>query len=327
MMRRCVISAKSNVSRFNVSHKQFSPKTNSRDRHAFSELNDNLSPLNLNILAQNQHVVLINKPSGIAVQDGPGVEGMSLAREIRRRGWHLVHRLDKDCSGVLILAKTSQAAREVCKALRLRTRDVQKDYIALVCGIPKSPRGVISSMIDGKPAKSLYQVVKSVSNKDVSVLKLLPLTGRKRQLRIHCRFGLGFPIAGDQKIATGLVSPFSITCLKYGINLCLHSNSVVVQVFGTILKARAPLPSHFLNALRLVGVSEQVATLPPLDPQDFLQPAPGDSSSYHWNSKRSTDSAISFSPMRSSVPKSELRKSLKPKGNKSRYHLSRVAAF
>jgi 23S rRNA pseudouridine1911/1915/1917 synthase len=119
----------------------------------------------------------------------------------------LVHRLDKDTSGLIVIAKTSRAHRIL--ADHFHRKLVEKRYVALVEGIVKENEGVIDAPIgrfaeeklwnikpDGKHAESRFRVIKR--NKDSTLLELEPVTGRTNQLRIHCAY-IGHPIVGDHR--------------------------------------------------------------------------------------------------------------------------------
>lgn len=168
------------------------------------------------ILYEDDDIVVLNKPAGIAVQKG--TKQTKALDEMLRLYFEpaftprLVHRLDKETSGVLILAKTLPLARLLTKAFK--EQNVEKTYWAVVCGVPQKKEGVIDLPLtkkqaaigekvqvdfkEGLKAQTHYRVVDSLSN-CFSWLELKPKTGRMHQLRVHCSQGLKLPILGDGK--------------------------------------------------------------------------------------------------------------------------------
>lgn len=169
------------------------------------------------VIHQDDAVIAINKPPGLASQGGPGLDkhvdglldGLRFGSEQRPR---LVHRLDRETSGVMLLARTRQAAAALSKALK--GRNANKTYWALVYGVPRPARGRVSSYIKPQPgqfegrmmktkhgdpdaqhAESNYRVIERVGSK-LSWVALAPVTGRKHQLRVHMA-DIGHPILGD----------------------------------------------------------------------------------------------------------------------------------
>lgn len=225
------------------------------------------------ILHRDADVLVINKPAGLAVQGGSGLDDAhldaaldSLTFEAAERP-RLVHRLDKDTSGVLVLARNRQAAAALTKAFR--ARDAAKTYWALVMGMPKPMRGRIDLALakegpaghekmrtvqrddedeDSKRAVTFYTVVEQAAGK-VSWLAMRPLTGRTHQLRAHAAF-LGTPIVGDGKY--GGAEAF----LTGGISRKLHLHARAIDIAhpaGGRLKVEAPLPPHMAESFRLLG--------------------------------------------------------------------------
>src|SRR5574341_1454471 len=171
----------------------------------------------LDVLYEDGDLVAINKPAGMVVHPGVGSEtgtvvNAALARwpEMRRVTGEeragVVHRLDKDTSGVLVLAKTPSALKSL--QAQFHDRTVYKRYIALVEGIPQTPAGIIEAPIgrdlrqrkrmavvrEGREAVTHYQVVERFE--DCALLSLEPKTGHTHQLRVHLAW-LGHPVAGD----------------------------------------------------------------------------------------------------------------------------------
>ncbi|MDE0446128.1 MAG: RluA family pseudouridine synthase [Spirochaetaceae bacterium] len=176
-------------------------------------------PLSLDVLYEDDDVVVIDKPSGMVVHPGSGTRGGTLVNGLLYRYRDLsarfpdsprpgiVHRLDKDTSGVMVVAR--HAAAHACLARQFSERTVGKRYLAWVSGRPVPPSGRIATRLrrdaknplrvrvsrdTGKPAVTRYRVCESAG--DASLMALRPLTGRTHQLRAHMRW-LGHPILGD----------------------------------------------------------------------------------------------------------------------------------
>ena len=165
------------------------------------------------ILHEDDALLVLDKPPGLAVQGGTRtarhVDGMLAALAAGGERPRLVHRLDRDTSGLLVVAKTARAAAELTRAFR--RHEVDKLYWALVAGRPPG-RGVIDEPLakqpgargermaadeTGQAARTAYQVV-ARAGKVACWLALKPLTGRTHQLRAHCAL-IGAPILGDSK--------------------------------------------------------------------------------------------------------------------------------
>lgn len=164
------------------------------------------------IIFEDDDFCVFNKPPGLAVQGGSGikrhVDGLFkyFSNGITYR---LVHRLDRDTSGVLILAKTAETAQYFANLFK--TRKIQKTYLALVHGRVKNQKGTIDASLkkdmcddiekmvvsdDGKESITKYRELAKIGR--LTLLQLQPLTGRTHQLRVHMQH-LGYPIVGDYK--------------------------------------------------------------------------------------------------------------------------------
>lgn len=174
-------------------------------------------PLSLEILHEDPDVVAINKPPGLTVHPGAGVRGGTLVNAllhhcrdlsgiggVERPG--IVHRLDRDTSGVIVVAKHDAAHNSL--AAQFKARSVSKVYEALVWGRPRVPNGVIDAPLGrhptarvrmavrrgGRAARTAWRLVEDLGS--LALLELKPETGRTHQLRVHLS-SIGHPILGD----------------------------------------------------------------------------------------------------------------------------------
>jgi 23S rRNA pseudouridine955/2504/2580 synthase len=224
------------------------------------------------ILYEDDQVFVFNKPPGLAVQGGSGltrhVDAMLEAfRDRKGQKPRLVHRLDRDTSGVLVVARTRLAASKLAGAFRART--TRKIYWALVRGVPKPKQGRISTWLakeggpegekmavtrhgtdDASHAVSLYSVVDQAGQK-LAWLTMRPVTGRTHQLRAHAAH-IGHPIIGDPKYFHAEESwDFPGGIQK---KLHLHARRIVIpHPAGGTLDVTAPLPPHMQQSWNLLG--------------------------------------------------------------------------
>jgi 23S rRNA pseudouridine955/2504/2580 synthase len=170
--------------------------------------------LNNSILYEDEGLVIINKPAGIAVHGGSGISFgvIEILRAARPRAplLELVHRLDRDTSGCLIIAKKRSALRHIHQLLR--EEGIEKRYLALLQGcwqgdarqvtaplrknVLQSGERVVRVAEDGKPSQTLFRPLRRW--KGASLMEVMPLTGRTHQIRVHAAY-LKQPIAGDDK--------------------------------------------------------------------------------------------------------------------------------
>jgi 23S rRNA pseudouridine955/2504/2580 synthase len=151
------------------------------------------------LLFSDSRCAVLNKPAGLSTQGGAGVGSRHVEALLPGLGtgrhW-LVHRLDKEVSGTLAIAKDVGAAAMLAE--HFRRRRVEKTYWALVKGAMPARMGTISFDIDGKPSETKYRVLQDLG-REGAWLALRPVTGRKHQLRIHCAEGLKCPIIGETR--------------------------------------------------------------------------------------------------------------------------------
>lgn len=246
------------------------------------------------ILYEDRELMVLNKPFGLAVQGGSGttrhIDGM-LASMPNERGDRpmLVHRLDRDTSGVLLVAKTRAVAADLGEIFR--SRQARKIYWALVEGVPKPAQGRISlylakgpGMEDARPARhnpqargqlekmrvaqhgdedarhsvTYYAIVDKVASR-LAWLSLKPITGRTHQLRAHAE-AIGHPIIGDPKYGTKPVNDprrsDPLRSIPDAVERKLHllaRRLILPHPRGGTLDVTAPLPPHMQSSFDLFG--------------------------------------------------------------------------
>lgn len=240
------------------------------------------------VIHRDRAAIVVNKPPGLATQGGTKtdrhLDGLldALAFEAENRP-KLVHRLDKDTSGVLLLARSANAAGHFAKAFSSRT--ARKVYWALIVGVPSIEDGMIELPIakqpgtggekmyvdekEGSPARTRYRVIERAGNSTAWV-ELQPFTGRTHQLRVHMA-AIGHPIVGDGKY--GGQEAF----LTGGISRKMHLHARRLKVDhpdGGAIDVTADLPPHFAESLVHLGFALAAGDLP-LDEVKFSETAEG----------------------------------------------------
>ncbi len=224
--------------------------------------------INLDVVYEDEDLLVVNKPRGMVVHPGPGHRRGTLVNAllyhcpnlsgiggIKRPG--IVHRLDKDTSGLLLVAKNDFTHRALSD--QLKTRQIKREYIALVSGRVKPALGRIEAPIarhphhrkkmavveGGRPAVTRYRVLKYYGR--YSLLQLNLETGRTHQIRVHLSY-LGYPVAGDTTYAgrswsdlpPGLFEPHALHARRLKF---IHPRTSETMEFT------APLPHHFKEGL------------------------------------------------------------------------------
>ena len=223
------------------------------------------------VLHRDDEVIVINKPAGLAVQGGTGttrhldglLDGLRFGAAERPR---LVHRLDKDTSGVLVLARSAAVAAKLAAAFR--GKKLHKVYWAVVIGAPKPRQGRIDRSIaklpgplgermapdeeNGERAITYYRTVAHAGER-FAWLALEPVTGRTHQLRVHCAL-MGTPILGDGKYGGAEAHPAGLPQPR---KLHLHARAIALpHPRGGTLTVVAPLPAHMRETWKFLGFAE-----------------------------------------------------------------------
>jgi 23S rRNA pseudouridine955/2504/2580 synthase len=231
-----------------------------------------LAQLKAMTLFEDDDVLVLNKPAGLAVQGGSGTTQhvdrmLEVMRDSKGQKPRLVHRLDKETSGCLLVAKTRFAASMLTGSFR--SRSARKIYWAMVAGVPKPKQGRISTYLakeeleddsfmrvaehgdeGASHAVTFYAVVETAAQK-LAWVSLKPVTGRTHQLRAHMQH-IGHPIVGDPKY-------FQIENweLPGGLQNRLHllaRRIMIPHPRGGVIDATAPLPPHMQQSWNLLGL-------------------------------------------------------------------------
>jgi 23S rRNA pseudouridine955/2504/2580 synthase len=236
------------------------------------------------VIHRDEHLLVINKPHGMPVQGGPGiVHHLDALLDALRFGSadrpRLVHRLDRDTSGVLLLARTPGTAAKL--AASFRTRAVEKAYWAIVARRPTPSEGRIDLPLrrtggargerteiaergDKEAARAItdYRTLDHAGQK-LAWLELSPLTGRTHQLRVHC-VAIGAPILGDVKYARpDQNNAFAATVEGLSGELHLHARALrLPHPAGGTLVVEADLPPHMTATFRTLGFHASPARPP-----------------------------------------------------------------
>jgi 23S rRNA pseudouridine1911/1915/1917 synthase len=227
------------------------------------------------IIYQDENIAVIDKPAGLQTHPSakgekdtlangllykfPGIKNVGDAPKIRPG---IVHRLDKDTSGIMIVAKNQKTFLALKN--KFKNKEIAKIYWAVICGRLKNKKGVINSpiarsanykkqVIAGKRTKTVarsasthYKIVESLD--DFSLLEIAPKTGRMHQIRVHMA-SIGHPVAGDKK--------YKLKNIKEAKGIerqLLHAKSIDFELNGNKYSFEAELPADFQNFLDEKGI-------------------------------------------------------------------------
>jgi 23S rRNA pseudouridine955/2504/2580 synthase len=205
------------------------------------------------VIFEDRDFLVIDKPAGVASHGGSGISfgAIELLRAARpQETLELVHRLDRDTSGVLVLARRRSALTGL-QAL-IRDGQITKQYLALLCGRPKRGKFEVNAPLrksilhggermvrvddDGKPALTGFHVIDSFA--DTSLAEVTLYTGRTHQIRVHAQY-VGHPLAGDEKYG---LREENARLREYGLRrLFLHAARFEFELAGKVHSFSAPL--------------------------------------------------------------------------------------
>jgi 23S rRNA pseudouridine955/2504/2580 synthase len=257
------------------------PARAAREQPARAPLSDEEAQMVRNmVIFETPSAFVLNKPPGLATQGGTKttqhldrlLDGLADERGRPK----LVHRLDKDTSGAILVARTTRAAGHFAKSFS--SRSARKIYWALVVGIPEGNEGTIDAPLAkqpssggekmhiseefGLPAKTRWRVLDRAGNRAAWV-ELQPLTGRTHQLRVHMA-AIGHPIIGDAKYG----GPDAFLTGGISRKLHLHARRIKIDSPDGKIDVTAPLPPHFAETLEMLGFEESEGEKPrPQRPQ------------------------------------------------------------
>lgn len=231
---------------------------------------------NIDILMEDDHLIAVNKPAGLLTV--PGRKGGISLREVigSATGVHdfllLVHRLDRQTSGVLLLAKTKEAQQNL--QLQFQNRQVHKEYLAIVRGQPVEDRGTVQVLMaphgrvtgkmtvklkKGKPSKTEWEVVERFPG--TALMRCFPFTGRQHQIRVHLAH-IGLPLLVDRLYGKSEAFYLSQLKPKYRSSgrheerplidrLTLHAHALrfMHPADGRQIRLEAPIPKDFRATL------------------------------------------------------------------------------
>jgi 23S rRNA pseudouridine1911/1915/1917 synthase len=257
------------------------------------------APIALDVIFEDAQLLAINKPAGLVVHPAPGHWQGTLVSALLHR-WRtvpegidphrlgIVHRLDKDTSGVLLIARTAAALAALGD--QFRRREVGKDYLALVWGTPRPSRGVIDHPIGrhpvqrkkmavqarGRVARTRYEVLERFAR--TALVRAHPETGRTHQIRVHLA-AIGHPVVGDSLYARG--HPGQAQVME---RQALHAEAIAFRhpATGAPMRITAPLAADFAAALAALrrasltspGPSNSVRAVSPVSRGSGQMPRP-----------------------------------------------------
>ena len=229
-----------------------------------------------NILYRDKEILAINKPAGIAVQGGSKIKNhlddkLDFFRFDSIYRPQLLHRLDKDTSGVIVLSRNPTTTKRLGE--EFKNRNIKKFYLAILIGHMPKRKGSINYPLaklkkndyemtlkssSGKEALTFYNVLwKGFYKKTkISLVEFNPETGRKHQIRAHCN-QLGCSILGDKKygILGNKINPF----IEFSNNLHLHAIEIgIPDLEGLTIRIAAPIPIHMKEVMQILNISKSI---------------------------------------------------------------------
>jgi 23S rRNA pseudouridine1911/1915/1917 synthase len=225
----------------------------------------------LDILYEDEHLIIINKPVNLVVHPAPGHESGTLVNAllyhcdnlagiggVERPG--IVHRLDKDTTGAIVIAKSDRVHQDLQKQIQVKT--ARREYWAVICGSPQTESGTIDLPIGrhptnrhkmavipiekgGREAITHWSIIERLGN--YTLMRFLLETGRTHQIRVHSTHS-GYPLVGDLLYGSG-------SSLKVNLSgQALHAYKLTIQhpIFHYTLEAIAPFPPEFTKLLRIL---------------------------------------------------------------------------
>ncbi len=223
-------------------------------------------PVPFTVVYEDEHLVVVDKPSGVVVHPGAGQSRGTLAAGLLYRypelegvgvegRWGLIHRLDKDTSGVLVVARTAESYGALVEMMR--RREIHREYMALVHGSFDAPTGSIEAPIgrhpmhpmrqavvpSGRPARTHYEVERRYETVECSLVRVTLETGRTHQIRVHFA-AIDHPVVGDRVYAR---SPGHLKVPR----IFLHAHRIELDhpVTGKRVAVEAPLPEDLVGFL------------------------------------------------------------------------------
>ncbi len=224
------------------------------------------------VIYEDEYLLVVNKPPGLVVHPGAGQRTGTLAAGLLHRypevsgvgsagRWGLVHRLDKDTSGALLVARDQESFDSLTAALK--ARDIKREYLTLVAGTMSPPTGTIDAAIgrdptgptrrtvtpEGKPARTHYRVVRNYPDDGVALVDVSLETGRTHQIRVHF-LAIGHPVIGDPTYNT---TPIAVTSPR----VFLHAGRLtfVHPATGVSMVVEAPIPPDLAAVLARLDAS------------------------------------------------------------------------
>ncbi len=280
------------------------------------------------VITQDPAAIVLNKPPGLATQGGSGtyehVDGLLDAFAPDGPRPRLVHRLDKDTSGVLLIARTPGSAAYFSR--HFSGRSARKIYWALIVGVPSIEDGLIDlplgkqpgsggekMMVDqsehGQTARTRYRVLDRAGNRCAWV-ELQPLTGRTHQLRVHMA-AIGHPIVGDGKYG----GPDAFLSGSISRKMHLHARRLIIDhPDGSPLDVVAELPEHFAASMAQLGFDEELGAELPDPPKLDARTAAKQAAKAHAKQLRKEHRGERRSRGKSDLPKAPGKPPAKKRG-------------